>query len=190
MEADWEFEIAPDAPIIDAAWPGLTDLRRSPHRVLELPEAAQFPALAQALLRLNAPGSPVWTSKCDVWQPESVDPDELDAPPAAASAALACYIDLLPAGARLWPTLDATAESCRRLCLALRALPLRQCRVDLVARAAVFSSAEPALGITAYLTACGPSPSAAAECLAAALAAFADSVLAAPESGAPALKLQ
>jgi hypothetical protein len=30
MEADWEFEVGGDAPVIDALWPGFVDLRLSP----------------------------------------------------------------------------------------------------------------------------------------------------------------
>jgi hypothetical protein len=69
MEADWEFEVEgetaaaeapiPEAPIIDACWPGFVDLRRNPERAWDLPEARQLPALAEALARLNAAASPV-----------------------------------------------------------------------------------------------------------------------------------
>jgi hypothetical protein len=53
MEADWEFEVGPDAaglaaPVIDALWPGFVDLRRAPELAWHLPEAAQLPALAEA----------------------------------------------------------------------------------------------------------------------------------------------
>jgi hypothetical protein len=27
LEADWEFEVGGDAPVIDALWPGFVDLR-------------------------------------------------------------------------------------------------------------------------------------------------------------------
>jgi hypothetical protein len=82
MEADWEFEVGGEAPVIEALWMGFVDLRQHPERARELPEAAGFPALAAALQALNAPGSPVWTSKCDTWpmvEPDQVDPGELDA---------------------------------------------------------------------------------------------------------------
>jgi len=70
MEADWEVEIGGGAPIIDACWDGLVHLQTAPERAAELPEAADLPRLAEALVRLNAPRSPVWTSKCDVWPPQ------------------------------------------------------------------------------------------------------------------------
>ena len=81
MEADWEFEIGDGAPIIEAAWAGFVDLRRTPERVNELPEVAACPFLAESLVQLNASGSPVWTSKCDFWpevEQDDFDPDELN----------------------------------------------------------------------------------------------------------------
>ena len=102
MEADWEIEIGGHAPVIDACWEGFVDLRHAPGRAAELSEARDLPALADALARLNGPSSPLWTSKCDVWRPESFDPDELDAPGRTGENAIACYIDLLPHSHRPW----------------------------------------------------------------------------------------
>ena len=42
MEADWEFEIASDAPVIDAAWTGFVDLKLQPERVTEISELSQL----------------------------------------------------------------------------------------------------------------------------------------------------
>jgi hypothetical protein len=173
MECDWEFEIAPDAPVIDGAWSGHIDLRTHPELAVGLAEADDLPALANALSSLNASDSPVWTAKCDVWEPEAFDPDELDASEDATQA-IACYIDLLPS-ADLWPTMDAVADWCRRICAAMRARPLRQCRADLVIRRSFLAADQTGLGITAYLTACAAGNSGARESLAAALALFVDS---------------
>ncbi len=49
MEADWEIETGPQAPIIEALWEGFIDLRQSPHRIHELEEARRFEPLAQTL---------------------------------------------------------------------------------------------------------------------------------------------
>jgi hypothetical protein len=181
MEADWEFEVGGEAPVIEAAWPGFVDLRRNPERAWELPEAAELLALAEALARLNAAASPVWTSKCDLWPVVDVaefDADELNAPPGCAVHAMGCYIDLLLRGDRSrndrqWETPEMAAAACREICILLRAVPLRCCRVDLVVRRALLAPDEMGLGITAYLTACGSSPAEAKQALGAALAAFA-----------------
>ena len=175
MEADWEFELGGDAPVMHAHWPGLVDLRSSPERAAELAEAAQQPGLAGALARLNGPSSPVWTSKCDVWPVAEFDMDELDAPGDSASSAVACYIDLLQRDYDAWK-IPAVEAWCRATCARLHAIQLRCCRVDLVIRYALLNADPQHLGVTAYLTACGATPEDAAHSLRAALAAFADSV--------------
>jgi hypothetical protein len=153
MEADWEVEIGGDAPVIQVRWSGFIDLRLSPERAPQLPEAAQLPALADTLIRLNASSSPVWTSKCDVWHPDTFDPDELDAPPGERNCFVACYIDLLPRDHQPWPG-----------------------HLDLIVRRACIAPGPLDLGVTAYFTACGLTPAAAATALASALAAFVDSL--------------
>ena len=40
MEADWEFDIDPEAAAIDAHWTGHVDLLRDPEAAYRLPEAA------------------------------------------------------------------------------------------------------------------------------------------------------
>lgn len=177
MEADWEFEIAPEAPVIDAAWAGFVDLRVAPERVSELAELAGLPPLEGFLVRLNAPGSPVFTAKCDVWNPGEIDPDELDASSESVRKALACYIDLLPANAHSWPTPQMAAEWSRAICASLAELPARQCRIDLVIRRAFLAPTELGFGITCYLTACGSTETDAAGALARALDAFSGAVL-------------
>ncbi|MFZ0395581.1 MAG: hypothetical protein WBX09_06405 [Terracidiphilus sp.] len=176
MQADWEIEIGRGAPVIDAAWSGLVDLRRNPERVDEVGETALVPALAPALLRLNSAWSSVWTVKCDVWTPEAIDPDELDAPAAETACALACYIDLLPRAAADRSSLVEMEAFCRRLCGLLRLIPARCCRADLIVRRAVLGGEGESLGITAYLSACGASQDGAATALSAAISASADSL--------------
>jgi hypothetical protein len=176
MEADWEIELGQDAPVIDACWPGLVDLRNSPERVIELAEVQRFPALAGALLRLNAPTSTVWTAKCDVWTAESFDRYELDAPPELAITAKACYVDLLPRRLDQWSTPHQAEDACRKLCTTLQAIPLRCCRVDLIVRMAILTPAVHGLGVTAYVTACGSSEAEVMSTLADGLIALTDAV--------------
>jgi hypothetical protein len=177
MEADWEFEVGGDAPAIEAKWPGFVDLRSSPELAWQLPEAAQFPALAQALAKLNAPASAVWTSKCDFWpylEPDEFDAGELDAPPGCAAHAMGCSIDLLPREHQRWVSPAFAAAACKSACGLLWAAPLRSSRIDLVIRCAVITPELAELGITAYLTSCGETEGEAADVLEAALGAFAD----------------
>jgi len=180
MQADWEFEIGPGAPLMDGAWPGLVDLRRKPGRIREIEESARLPALAPALLQLNSSSSPVWTSKCDLFTPESLDPDELDAPPTQVACALACYIDLLPCHTADWTTPAQLETFCRRICGLLSNLPVPCCRADLVVRRVLLAPDRESLGITAYLSACGAGQDLAAAALSAAVSALADSLCAIP----------
>ena len=169
------------ASLISAAAPSLAS---------RLHESDLLPGVDGILMRLNAIGSPVWTSKCDVWPVADFDLDELDGPQLPAQHALACYLDLLPTSAGQWPTLAATIEWCKEICGRVRDVPLRCCRADLIIRHAILSPPEPDLGITAYLTACGNTPGDASIALAAALHALANSILpdAPPESDASKLQ--
>ena len=154
MEADWEIEIGGDAPVIDADWPGFVDLRISPERVNKIAETHLQPGLAEALTRLNAADSSVWTCKTDVFAPERADPDELDARPDAATHAVACYLDLLMRSDQAWNLPSEAEHACKQLCARLRAIQLQRCRVDFVVRRAVVAGVNE-LGATVYLTACG-----------------------------------
>lgn len=190
MEADWEIEIGNGVPVIEAHWPGFVELRLCPERASLLAETHQLPGLAEALLRLNAPNSPLWTSKCDVFTPDEIDPDELDAPPEGAAVALACYIDLLPRSGDLWSDPIAAAGWCRRTCADIKAVPIRCCRADLVIRHALIAPEPMGLGITAYLTACGAHRESAASVLQVALDVFANSIADLAPAEKPASKLQ
>lgn len=193
MEADWEVEVGGDAPVMEPRWPGFVDLRVAPERASQLPETAILPGLAEALVRLNAHSSSVTTCKCDVWQPEFFDPDELDAP-GDSSHAIACYIDLLPANDASWHSPGPAIAWCKQICSQLRNCPLRSSRADLIVRRAIGGPDQTSdlldFGVTAYLTACGPTPSSAGANLAAALAILADSLLLPAFSIAGASKLQ
>jgi hypothetical protein len=198
MQADWEFEVGGDAPVIEVNWPGFVDLRLRPEDASRLPEAAQFPPLASVLCKLNAATSPVWTAKCDFFPslaPEEFDADELDAPPESAACGMGCYIDLLPRSDRQWTLPADIASDCEILCDRLYTFPLTCSRVDLVIRRAYLAPDATGpdsinVGITAYITACGPTPAGAEDILERALAAVAASVEAAWISHPSATKLQ
>ena len=175
MEADWEVEIGGGAPVIEALWPGFIDLRRNPERIGEIPEASAFPPLAGLLQALNGSGSPLWTAKCGLWEPQASELANVRAVAGEAHAALACYIDLLPHDGLVFAQWEHAEAFCREWAARLSPIPLPACRVDLVVRLALAGKVE-GFGITAYASAEGSDRSAAAETLAAALAAFAGSI--------------
>ncbi len=182
MECDWEVEIAPEGPVIDAAWSGYIDLRLTPSRISQIHEAVQLPALHDVLIQLNSNSSPVWTAKCDVWVPDSFDHREMDASPEAAISGLASYIDLIPADAHLASVLDDVVDWCRRLCLDLKARPSSRCRIDAIVRRACITTDAEGFGVTMYVSACGLSPEEASKALSFALATMTDSVMAVGDS--------
>jgi len=165
MEADWEVEIGGGAPVIEALWPGFVDLRSAPQRVGEITEAMAFPALGRFLSLVNGAASPLWTSKCDVWEPEAEEVtgetigltgDKGE----AENSSLACYVDLLPRQGTLFAQWEEAEGFCRAWVERLESNSLPLCRVDLIVRQAVAGDLE-GFGITAYVSGMGvelPSP--------------------------------
>ncbi|HEV2486538.1 MAG TPA: hypothetical protein VGT08_13475 [Terracidiphilus sp.] len=187
MEADWEVEIGGGAPVIEADWPGFIDLRSRPERIGEISEAAASPPLGALLLALNAAVSPLWTSKCDLWEPE---PD-----------ALACYIDLLPWEEKVFAKWQQAETFCREYVAKLAPIALTECSpacnsessadcsVVLVIRQAIAGSSE-GFGITAYLSAKGRDQADAATVLALVMTAFSGALPAPTPPATPGSKLQ
>lgn len=169
MEADWEVEIGGGAPVIEAEWPGLIDLWSDPkwagERIAEIDEAASFPALSALLLALNADGSPLWTSKCDVWTPEP--------------AALAIYVDMLPRAGKVFASWQLAEAFCQEYVVNLeRAAPPElspEYSIDFVVRQAIAGEVD-GFGITAYLSARASCRADAEAALGAIMAAFADAL--------------
>jgi len=176
MEADWEVEVGGGAPVIDALWAGFVDLRQQPERIEEIAEAARFPALGGLLERLNSPGSPVWTAKCDLWEP--VEPGEaanLTVAEDDLPAALAIYVDLLPCAGSVFSQWQQAEAFCREWVARLGQIAMAGCSVELVVRQAVAGLAE-GFAVTAYVSAEGHDRAGAAETLARALSAFAAAI--------------
>jgi hypothetical protein len=116
--------------------------------------------LGELLAALNAPASPLWTAKCDLWEPE-----------VEGCAALACYVDLLPVADQVFSRPDEAEAFCRQWTARLEPLELPDCQVELVVRQALVGSVE-GLGVTAYLSAEGRDHEEAARRLTSALKEF------------------
>jgi len=106
MLSDWTVECGHDDPVLVVPWSDpdkpsshFIDLRENPYDLDWLEEATQHPALLHALRALNAPRSPVFTAKCDVWKLPEEELDalrlELDLIPEDTSVGTASYIDLI-----------------------------------------------------------------------------------------------
>ena len=135
--------------------------RGAAERLGEIAEAAAFPALADLLLALNGPASPLWTAKCDLWEKEANE--------------LACYVDVLPVADTVFLQWKQAEGFCREFVVRLAPVMLPECRVDFMVRQAIAGEME-GFGVTATLSATGRDLSGAAETLAAALVAFAGAI--------------
>lgn len=157
MEADWDVEIGLDAPSIDVPCEGFVELRNGPATsVLAIPEAANHPALRNALVQLNSTDSPVFTSKCDIWslEHEEIDSDEFGARPEDARCGFASYIDVLLLDPDKFGAFEFHELLVRRIAQELQAGVLANCRVDLVVRSARVRS-DSGCGLTIYVAGCG-----------------------------------
>src|SRR5215469_4849302 len=109
MLSDWTVECGPDDPVLVVPWSDpdnpsrhFIDLRENPYDLDWLEETAQHPALLHALRALNAPRSPVFSAKCDVWpiateelEPLRIELDLNPEDPEDTALGLASYIDLI-----------------------------------------------------------------------------------------------
>ena len=154
MEADWSVEIGPDLPCIDGSWEGFIDLRAAPSAVDSILEATKLPALRAALLALNAASSQVFTTKCDTWAIEDVDPYEFGASADQARSGFASYIDILERDAARFASFTIHEQRVRELTAHLRELDLPRGRVDCVLRVA-FVQDQSGYGLTLYAAGCG-----------------------------------
>lgn len=156
MEADWDVEIGRDVPSIIVPWEGFFDLREGPCTTAQIPEAVSHPALDEALIKLNANESPVFTSKCDVWnlEREEIDSYEFGARPKHAFSGLASYIDVLLRDPEKFQSFQFHEQLVRWISEKLRAVELTNGRTDLVVRPATIHSAS-GFGITVYAAGCG-----------------------------------
>ena len=170
MEADWAAEIGPDLPVIEADWPGLLDLRSDPKAVESIPEAAEYPAVREVLLQLNAPESPARTTKCDVWTlgAEEIDPLEFGWESGAELGGLACYIDVVAMDPEVFASFERHEAWARRAVKEMRDARAGPGRVDLVIRAARATGSD-GFAMTLYAAGCGPDPHSAEASWAAAL---------------------
>lgn len=85
MHVDWMVELGADDPVLDFPWAspndaGSTvryyDLKADPAMIDHLLEAQSSPELRKFLLRVNAPGFPLQSAKCDHWFTNEISEEE------------------------------------------------------------------------------------------------------------------
>jgi hypothetical protein len=148
METDWSVAAGADDPVIEAPWwdaatrLGWVDLRVDAEaqrgRLAALPEASASPAMAAALMLLNAPHSLLMTTKCDRWQLSELERADLadvtDAP--MVECGFGSYIDVLVEHAMPMTDFLLHEEWARTAACRCAALSTENARIDLVVRPA------------------------------------------------------
>jgi hypothetical protein len=82
MQADFSVELGGDSPALEIPWcsddPNVRylDLKKHPELVQQISEAVLYPELGSFLARINTPGFPLATAKCDAWASSELDPED------------------------------------------------------------------------------------------------------------------
>lgn len=167
MLSEWSAACATDDPIIDVPWSSpdgdlrWVDLRTDPQALDEVTEADEYPALLAALRSLNVSRSPVYSSKCDVWEMEE---EELSAlrmemllEDDVAAAGVSCYIDLVFRERSLFASRHRSEQALHRMDRMLRELPHSLAAAECVLRHAVtdFGTVQEGYAFTLYVKGVG-----------------------------------
>jgi len=168
MQADYSIELGPGDPVLEMPWtagqerpgeaaPRYFDLKRHPDLLLYLPEAQRHPEMGKFLVRINAPGFPLETAKCDVWPSAELFPEEEIF---GASCKFVCYVDLLFTAAGLRLSFEKHEALAKGLHGLLRRAPEMAAAAEFVVRRCYYHGGpgqEPAAGfyMTAYVTGYG-----------------------------------
>lgn len=167
MLFDWSAECTADDPVLVIPWehpsgtPRFIDLREDPYAIDHIPEAEAFPALQHALRSLNAPRSPLFTAKCDVWEadPEEREPLRLHLAlePEETAAGIISYLDLLCRDRALFTSFHQQGHLLSRLERRLSPLDHPFVSVECVIRPAFLDLTPPQEGfsVSLYLKAVG-----------------------------------
>lgn len=174
MLSDWTVECGVDDPVLVVPWSDpsdpsrhFIDLRENPYDLDWLEEATQYPSLLHALRALNAPRSPVFTAKCDVWHIPGDELDtlrlELDLIPEDTPNGIASYIDLVWRERSVFVSFHHHEQIIHRIQRLATPLAHAYAALECVLRPALVDLAGPQEGfaISLYIKALGHDPQAA-----------------------------
>jgi hypothetical protein len=182
VETDWSVECAADDPTVAVPWASADksifyiDLRDSPDRVNEIPEAVRHTCLAAALLRWNERDASLFTAKCDAWNYRSdmFDANDLE----GFDYARGSYIDLLAKNPAIFSSFDASERMLKAGNNAARSISFPAGRTEWILRPAhIFAADVDGFAITLYVWGYGASPEEAASAWSTALLALIEPVL-------------
>lgn len=168
MLSDWTAECGPDDPVLVVPWSDpadpsrhFIDLRKNPDDLDWIEEAAQHPPMLHALRALNAPRSPVFSAKCDVFPLPKDDLAhlrlELDLIPEDSTVGVASYIDLLWRERSTFVSRHQHEQLLDRLTRLASPLPHSHATLECVLRPALIDLSGPQEGfaVTLYIKAAG-----------------------------------
>jgi len=140
MQADFSVELGRDDPALEVPWssddPSVRyyDLKVAPELVARLPEAIAHPPLRAFLARINAPGFPLATVKCDAWLSREIAPEE----EVFGDRKFVSYVDLVFQDEAARCSLEKHEEYAGELCRLLAHAPDIAASVEIVIRRCYF----------------------------------------------------
>ena len=167
MLFDWSAECSADDPVLVVPWqdpsgtPRFIDLREDPYAIDSIPEAEEHPALQHALRSLNSARSPLFTAKCDIWNADASERENLRLhlalEPEEIFAAVISYLDLLCRDRALFTSFHQHGHLLSRLERRLAPLDQPFAAAECIIRPALLDLTTPQEGFTLslYLKAAG-----------------------------------
>ena len=137
MHADFSVELGRDDPALEIPWSSddpsvrYIDLKQCPELVLRIPEAVVHPEISAFLTRINAPGFPLATAKCDAWNSREISPEEEIF---GADRKFVSYVDLFFVDDRHRCSFEKNEGLAKELCRLLNHAPDMVATVEVVVR--------------------------------------------------------
>ena len=141
MQVDFSVELGQDDPALELPWssdsPSIRyyDLKANPELIAQIPEAAAYPPLSAFLARINAPGFPLATAKCDAWFSDDIFPEEEIF---GADRKFVSYIDVVFVDEQTRQSFEKHEALAKELCRLLGHAPDLSATVELVIRRCYF----------------------------------------------------
>jgi hypothetical protein len=166
MQADYSVELGPEDPALEVPWQSddgnirYFNLKHHPDLVLNIAEARNHPELSEFLSRMNAPGFPLETAKCDAWFSRELFVEEEIF---GATCKFVCYVDLLFDDENLRFSLPRYEELAEDVCNLLKRAPEMAAGAEFVVRhchyhtGGVQGDSRIGFSLTAYVTGYGDS---------------------------------
>jgi hypothetical protein len=137
MHADFSVELGHDDPVLEIPWASddgsirYYDLKKYPELIQQIPEAVAYPEIKAFLTRINAPGSPLETAKCDAWQSQEITPEEEIF---GSDQKFVSYIDLIFVDEAIRSSFEKHEEFAKELCRLLSRAPDIAATIELIIR--------------------------------------------------------